>query len=1106
MRSHLLAVSVAVIVAIMIPFEARSATIWPGTARPVVVDDGPDSAVELGVKFRSDTNGSVTGIRFYKASTNTGTHIGNLWSSSGTLLATATFTGETASGWQQVNFTTPVAISANTVYVASYHTNSGHYSDDQNYFASNGVDTPPLHALANGVSGVNGVYAYGTGSSFPSLGWNSSNYWVDVVFNASVPLGPDVTPPTVPTGLTATPFSTSHIDLSWAASTDPVITGQTTSGVAGYQIFRDGNIAPIATTAAISYSDTGLQAATTYSYAVAAIDGAGNVSLQTLPVSATTPPTSSVLAFDDEFDAGALDTTQWVAMNRPGDSSNMEQQYYLPTNVAVSNGSLNITSKADTSVTGYSYTSGMVQWKSFNFTYGTMEFQAKLAGGQGPWPAVWLLGSNCQQTNVNSPDNIPPCNWPQPGSDEINIIETFNGNPTMINQQIHSGSFNTGCTASTADASANLHTYSLIWAPGSLTWKIDGVTTCNITSGVPSTPMFLLVDTAMGGVGGGTINDSTLPQTLSLDYVRVTLFDTAAPTVPTGLSATAVSASQINLSWIASTDNVAVTGYKVFRDSVLVAANVTGTTYNDTGLSPSTKYSYTVSAFDAAGNNSLPSSAASATTQASDTTPPSVSITSPANNATVSGSITVSANASDAGGVTKVEFYLDNVLQTTETTTPFNWSWNTTLTSNASHNLVVKAYDAAGNIGTSSTVTVTVSNTDITAPSIPTGLSATAVSSSQINLSWSASTDNVAVTGYKVFRGGVQVTSTVTGTTYNSAGLSPSTTYSYTVSAYDAAGNNSALSSAVSATTLTPDTTAPTVSISPSSGTVSGTITVSATVNDNVGVTKVEFYLDTVLQATDTATPFNWSWNTMQTSNGSHTLTAKAYDAAGNVGTSSTATVTVSNTAVSIVLVQKVSNLTTSAQNLAARLPSSVTAGNLIVVSVSGWPNLPATTAVTDSLGNTYSIAGTVLVSQGAYSAIYYARNVKGGTDTITVRTVKSGGQISMAVAEFSGVDTVSPLDKTAGVVGSGNAPSSGTMTPSMTGELIIGSGTHNGNTITTAGTGFSIIAIPTEDSDTHQPLAMEYRVLAGTSPTSAVFGLATGYPWTMNGALFRHK
>jgi hypothetical protein len=164
------------------------ATLWPGTAVPAVVDGGPDSAVELGVKFRSDVAGSITGIRFYKASANTGTHVGNLWSSTGTLLATATFTGETASGWQQVNFATPVSITANTVYVASYHANNGHFSFTDNYFSVNGVDNPPLHALANGVSGGNGVNAYGSTSVFPTQTWNARNYWVDMVWQGQLPV------------------------------------------------------------------------------------------------------------------------------------------------------------------------------------------------------------------------------------------------------------------------------------------------------------------------------------------------------------------------------------------------------------------------------------------------------------------------------------------------------------------------------------------------------------------------------------------------------------------------------------------------------------------------------------------------------------------------------------------------------------------------------------------------------------------------------------------------------------------------------------------------------------------------------------------------------
>ncbi len=162
-------------------------TIWPVTTVPTGTVAGAEPAVELGVKFRSDVAGYVTGVRFYKAAGNTGTHVGSLWSSTGTLLATATFTGETASGWQQVNFSSAVAITANTTYVASYHSPIGFFNIAPNFFATQGVDNPPLHALATGVSGANGVFVYGTASAFPTQTYASSNYWVDVVVSTVAP-------------------------------------------------------------------------------------------------------------------------------------------------------------------------------------------------------------------------------------------------------------------------------------------------------------------------------------------------------------------------------------------------------------------------------------------------------------------------------------------------------------------------------------------------------------------------------------------------------------------------------------------------------------------------------------------------------------------------------------------------------------------------------------------------------------------------------------------------------------------------------------------------------------------------------------------------------
>jgi hypothetical protein len=195
-------------------------TIWPSSAVPGLVDQGPDIPTELGVKFRSDVAGSITAIRFYKASANTGTHIGDLWSTNanGTLLATATFTNETASGWQQVNFATPVAIAANTIYVAAYHANNGHYSEDDNFFTSSGVDNPPLHALANGVSGGDGVYAYGASSTFPNKTYKAANYWVDVVLvTNTAPLLPAQTSRTIAelTPLTVTNTATDTSALTY---------------------------------------------------------------------------------------------------------------------------------------------------------------------------------------------------------------------------------------------------------------------------------------------------------------------------------------------------------------------------------------------------------------------------------------------------------------------------------------------------------------------------------------------------------------------------------------------------------------------------------------------------------------------------------------------------------------------------------------------------------------------------------------------------------------------------------------------------------------------------------------------------------------------------
>src|SRR3984893_8447612 len=159
-----------------------SATSTPGT---VTVND--PSPVELGVKFQATSPGKAIGVRFYKGPQNTGTHVGNLWSSSGALLANVTLTNETASGWQEATFSNPVTLTQGATYVVSYHTN-GFYSADGNYFA-NAITNGPLTAPSSSSSGGNGVYAYGSSSVFPTNTYNAANYWVDVAFAAAGALG-----------------------------------------------------------------------------------------------------------------------------------------------------------------------------------------------------------------------------------------------------------------------------------------------------------------------------------------------------------------------------------------------------------------------------------------------------------------------------------------------------------------------------------------------------------------------------------------------------------------------------------------------------------------------------------------------------------------------------------------------------------------------------------------------------------------------------------------------------------------------------------------------------------------------------------------------------
>jgi hypothetical protein len=334
------------------PTGSTTYSIWNSTAAPTTVTDPDSSAIEVGLKFQSSVAGNVTGVRFYKGPSNTGTHIGHLWTSAGALLATVTFANETASGWQQAKFSTPVAIQANTTYVVSYSCPNGHYPDDQNSF-NLAVTNAPLTALQNSTASPNGVYVYGSG--FPTQGWNASNYWVDVMFvpasgstpptgstysisgtitgsaatltlagastastttNSSrgysfsgLPNGSYVVTPSE-SGYSFTP-STASVTINGAnvpgvnftATTDPVSvqhrvtltwTASTSSGVVGYNIYRStvsgGAYTMIqSSVSGTSYVDSSVSSGQTYYYVATAVDGNNDESVDSNQAQAVVP-------------------------------------------------------------------------------------------------------------------------------------------------------------------------------------------------------------------------------------------------------------------------------------------------------------------------------------------------------------------------------------------------------------------------------------------------------------------------------------------------------------------------------------------------------------------------------------------------------------------------------------------------------------------------------------------------------------------------------------------------------------------------------------------------------------------------------------------------
>jgi chitodextrinase len=370
--------------------------------------------------------------------------------------------------------------------------------------------------------------------------------------------------------------------------------------------------------------------------------------------------------------------------------------------------------------------------------------------------------------------------------------------------------------------------------------------------------------------------------------LTVTLPDSTAPSVPAGLEVTATSESSVSLSWTASTDNVGIAAYTVFRNGTAIATLGSNTSYTDTNLEPAVTYTYTVSAQDTTGNSSAVSAEVSAITR--DATAPSAPSEGTTSAITETTTILSWAASTDNVGVGHYLVYRNGLQVGTTAELSFT---DPSLSPATTYSYVIHAVDAAGNISAASNA-IMVTTPDTTAPAAATNLVASTTGQTAITLGWQAASDNVGVTQYLVFRDGIQI-ATTSSTNYTNNGLTAATPYSYVVYARDAAGNTSVASAAVIATI--PDTTAPAAPASFTSAiTGYGQVTLNwSTATDNVGVTA---YRVSRAGTQITQLPGQSHTDSNLSPATSYTYTVVALDAAGNTSsTKTTAIITPANAA-----------------------------------------------------------------------------------------------------------------------------------------------------------------------------------------------------------------
>mgnify|MGYP001027571174 CR=1 FL=1 len=658
----------------------------------------------------------------------------------------------------------------------------------------------------------------------------------------------DTTDPSVPSNLVYSNLYATSVDLDWDVSTD-------NSGlVSGYNVYTNGSNPQFVAVNLTTVS--GLTPETSYSFTVSAVDAFGNesnqsssVNITTLAIGQTTGAIALMLDFGPTSSSGseysspaheteAINQTQtgWNHLSTSGSSSGIVS-------------SLIFSDSSNASGVSLTYGSSALGVKSIDFTasigntsaLGSSANTGVYSSGSVATDAIWNLsgGSNDRSIGIRV-DGL--------GAGDYKVFIMARNTSTS------SAGMNTYAITDSSASSFNYSSESPVLINNDITanWSETGNYSEFDLTLASGESIYVISDGATSGENRGFLNAIQI-----VDNSSAT--DTQAPTVPSGLTSSNITTSSLDLSWTASTDNIAVTGYRVFRNSTQIGTTTTNS-YSDSGLSESTSYTYTVSAYDAASNESAQSSSHNATTLTSvsevivdNTDTESVSITgSWASSTNTSGyhgsnyqhdgntskgsksftftpalTTTTSYNVyikytSASNRANNVPVSINHTGGTTQVTvdqTTNGGSWN--LLGNYSFNAGTSGSVIIGTTGTSAyviadAVRFLIASGDTTAPTVPSGLSSSNITETSLDLSWTASTDNVAVTGYRVFRNSTQIATTTTNS-YSDSGLNASTAYNYTVSAYDAASNESNPSATETVTTSAPPSIALMIDFGPTS-------------------------------------------------------------------------------------------------------------------------------------------------------------------------------------------------------------------------------------------------------------------------------------------------